>query len=187
MADIYVQPEDVWDYAKEHTADGFDTVIAENPEFGISIYLSPNTEDALPSAYVFLSDTSEEMCNEVLYNQSDAKITVQKMYAEYLDESVAYRIVDFLNESESIDEEEDRQNTIDDRESELDNAFFDLLSIICEDSVPDTNLSEICDFMKELVLDSLYEKYKIDIYRPMILEDENGEEFYEEYPYPCMI
>ena len=46
--------------------------------------------------------------------------------------------------------------------------------------------SEVYDDLKEHFLEYMARKWGLVIHRPMFLEDENGEEFYEDYPYDCI-
>ena len=40
--------------------------------------------------------------------------------------------------------------------------------------------------LKDHVCEWLYQECRLSVNRPMFLEDENGDEFYEEFPYDCM-
>ena len=76
---------------------------------------------------------------------------------------------------------------IDEREEELDDALMYFLEAACEGQpcifLDDDEIEEIKDHFCEY----LWKKYKLHIYRPMWLEDENGEEFFSNYPYEVMI
>ena len=91
-----------------------------------------------------------------------------------------------------MDDEEytryEEESEIDEREAEIYEAVVSFLSTILEtdiDSfVDDADL--IYEDCAEHFLEYLSRKWGFEIRRPMYLEDENGEEFYEEYPYECM-
>lgn len=75
-----------------------------------------------------------------------------------------------------------------DRQLELENAAVDFLAAVLETSVVYAEKRASC-FLPEFVdhvLEYLYKEHAIDPYRPMVLVDDSGKEFFEEYPYSCM-
>ncbi len=182
---IIVQASEVWGlFQREREALAtHQRKIGENPEFGAEVFLEES--DGKPNIVAYLDD--EEVYSELCVSESDCKTTVQKFYDEYLTEKV-------LNRYFGEDEEDDythfeEQSEIDDREAELDMAVEDFLSIALDgfnlDDVVDMS-DEICEDIKEHFLEYLARKWSLPIRRPMYLEDEDGEEFFEEYPYECM-
>ena len=91
-------------------------------------------------------------------------------------------------EDEEYDEDDLAQVLIDEREDEIDAAVDDFLAVILQTNgyEYDSAIDEIHDDAKEHFIEYLARKFKFEIYRPMYLEDENGEDFFEEYPYGCM-
>ena len=61
--------------------------------------------------------------------------------------------------------------------------LFDLL----DKSVAEDVIEEIADDVKEHTLEYIARRHGLPIYRPMYLEDEDGKDFYSEYPYEEMI
>jgi len=177
-AKIYIEAEDTWRYFKENEDDLENVMhlVAENEDYGVEIYLE--NEGGLPgfSAYV----DSDLMLTERAINEKDCEITAARIYDDYLTE----RFFETLGEHDDSLTKVDELTIIDEREDELDLVFEDLLHI-ASDGKADTY--EILEQVKDDVLELLYRKYKISIWRPMYLVDEDGEEFYEEYPYECMI
>lgn len=93
---------------------------------------------------------------------------------------------------EEIDSDEYEQyqieTKIEDREKEIDDSFQDFMYTVLEfdlEKVLD-NPEEIYEDCKEHFLEYIARKWGLAIRRPMILEDDNGDEFFEEYPYDCM-
>lgn len=182
---IIVQSSEVWGlFQREREALATHQMkIGENPEFGAEVFLEES--GGKPNIVAYLDD--EEVYSELCVSESDCKTTVQKFYDEYLTEKV-------LNRYFGEDEEDDythfeEQSEIDDREAELDMAVEDFLGVVLEgfslDDVVDVS-DEICEDIKEHFLEYLARKWCLHIRRPMYLEDEYGEEFFEEYPYECM-
>lgn len=135
----------------------------------------------LPSIVVYLNGS--ELYEECAVNENDCTQTVRKVFYEYLTEE---RLVNKILEADAEDHEEE----IDNREDELDTAVFDFISEVMGEPVDitlgKTKAEEIYEDFKEHALEYLARKWKLNIYRPMILEDENGEEFFEEYPYDVL-
>lgn len=154
--------------------------IAENPEFGAEIYLEE--VNGRPRIVAYLDD--EEVYGEFCVNADDCRTTARNIYSSYLTENVLNYY--FSEEDEVIEQEME----IDDRESELDMAFCECLDIILDSAVAHTtgwnNVDEIYEDIKEHTLEYMARRWGLPIRRPMFLEDENGETFYEEYPYECM-
>ena len=66
---------------------------------------------------------------------------------------------------------------------------MDYISDLMDDSIDsfgDADSFEIAQDVLDHICEYLYRKHDISSRRPMILEDENGEEFFEEFPYECM-
>lgn len=150
--------------------------IAENDEFGVEIFLSSVNGD--PTITVMADDIQQY---EVTTNLLNLEAICKMVYDRYLDNAVS-------SLSGTSDNNEDLQNDIDDRESELDAAVDDFLGVVLQTFGYDDGsmIDEIHDDVKEHFLEYLFRKHGVEIYRPMFLEDEDGEEFFEEYPYECM-
>lgn len=176
---IIIEADDVWDYFRRHKAELRNEVhiIAENDEYGVSVSLTEEREYPLVTVYVddYLYD------EESALSKDDCTKVVEDLYDRYLTSNILT-----LDEEESAFTQED---AISEREIELDDAFISLLDSILEggiDSVVE-DADEVYEDIKDHVLEYIARKHKLPIYRPMMLEDEDGEEFFTEYPYECMI
>lgn len=174
-------------------------VIAECPELGVVIYLTAEERGSqtsgkttvIPNILVFVDGT--ELYEEVAVGESDCEDTVKRIYYEYLtEERLISKVIDSDTskdkaEVEAEAEAEDQQQEIDDREEVIDNALYDFLTEILVDPlemiVGQSEAEDIYEDVKEHLLEYLYRKWDLDIYRPMYLEFEDGEESFEEYPY----
>ena len=184
-AKIQCEPAEVW-AVFQREKEKLRTImwqIAENEELGVVIYLTEEDRGnaMLPSIVVYLNGS--ELYEECAVNENDCTQTVRKVFYEYLTEE---RLVNKILEADAEDHEEE----IDNREDELDTAVFDFISEVMGEPVDitfgKTKAEEIYEDFKEHALEYLARKWKLNIYRPMILEDENGEEFFEEYPYDVL-
>ena len=198
-AKVFVEAWDVWGVFFQN----LDTLrshlkrIAENPEYGVVIYVTE--EDNLPSIQVYIDENV--FYTEECLDKNDCTSTVKKIYEEYLSSKVIDKIIEKNREEEEPQEEmtdddddyeeythDELEEEIDEREDEIDLAISDLLSTVCDADIRTfcDNAEEIMEDCKEHFLEYLYLKWGFEIRRPMFLEDENGVEFYEEFPYDCI-
>ena len=157
--------------------------IAENEAIGVVIYLSDT--NGRPTITVLADDMQVAEATTGVDGLSEL---TQTMYDTYLDEQA---FISAMTEGETDDEyneEELAEALINEREDELDVAVDDFLATVLQTNgyEYDSAIDEIHDDVKEHFLEYLARKFKIELYRPMYLEDENGEDFFEEYPYGCM-
>lgn len=175
---ITVAPSDVWGYFHAH-----------KDKFGSDMYLIAESGDGLTGIYIteqdgdpqFIVESSNEVIDEdMAVTKIDCEETAKKLYADYL----GYDADDDLP---LYDEEENEKETINEREEELDLIFQNLVLDILGDNYPEDNIDDITDDIKEHVLEYMARRHGLTIYRPMFLEDEDGVDFYSEYPYEEMI
>lgn len=157
--------------------------IAENEAIGVVIYLSDT--NGHPTITVLADDMQVA---EVTTGIDGLSELVQTMYDTYLDENAFIATMTEGEDDGEYDEEELAEALINEREDELDVAVDDFLATVLQTNgyEYDSVIDEIHDDVKEHFLEYLARKFKIELYRPMYLEDENGEDFFEEYPYGCM-
>lgn len=164
--------------------------IAHNEDYGIEIYLSAAQRGTmtLPCITVFQDDN--ELYYEVAVNEIDCEQTVKKIYYEYLsEERLINRLIEDAEEAEESKAEQVMEDEIETREDELMGVTMDFISTLMDDSIDSLGADdsfEIAQDVLDHVCEYLYRKHGVSARRPMVLEDENGEEFFEEYPYECM-
>ena len=171
--------------------------IAENPEYDVVIYITEEDRGTLmfPN-FVVLMDGSV-LYEEAAVNENDCEQTCKKIYYEYLtEERLINKVIEAdMGESngntfDEEEEEEDQEAEIEERESDLNDAVKNFIAdVLCDplsSFVGKDEAEEIYEDFKEHALEYLARKWELSIYRPMILEDEDGEEFFEEYPYDVM-
>ena len=195
MPTIIVEPKDVWRFFlqnREVLREKLRT-IAENLTDGIEIYVTE--EGNLPQILVFEDD--EEIFAEIAQDPDDCVDTVQYVYDVYLDPTPYISAADddddddkpgFSGFADFEYDDGDIDNVMQAREDDLSDAVYVMLDTVLENSdrgFPD--IEEYIEPVKDLVCEYLARQCGLDIWRPMILEDENGAEFYEEYPYECIV
>ena len=157
--------------------------IACNSDIGIEIYLSAEERGtgSFPCISVFQDDS--EIYSEVCLDEIDCERTTKKIFDEYLS---AERLINRLADES---DEEGQQEEIENREEELCGVTMDYISALMDESIDALGADESFEIAEDVLdhmCEYLYRKHGISARRPMILEDENGEEFFEEYPYECM-
>lgn len=184
-------PTEVWDLFQRKRKELTATYerIAYNSDIGIEIYLSSEWKDGKDDGYfpcitVFMDDN--EIYDEVAVDETDCENTVKKIYFEYLSEE---RLVNRLADEEDGTEDE-AQAEIEMSEDFLCGSTLDYIENLTgeplEKVVGEREAYEIAQDVLDHMCEYLYRKHHVSVRRPMILEDEDGEEFYEEYPYECM-
>lgn len=184
-------PNEVWDLFQRKRKELTATYerIAYNSDIGIEIYLSSEWKDGKDDGYfpcitVFMDDN--EIYDEVAVDETDCENTVKKIYFEYLSEE---RLVNRLADEEDGTEDE-AQAEIEMSEDFLCGSTLDYIENLTGESlekvVGEREAYEIAQDVLDHMCEYLYRKHHVSVRRPMILEDEDGEEFYEEYPYECM-
>lgn len=178
---IIIEAPDVWDFFQRNRGDSLCEMIAESPEYGVSVWLS----DCDGDADIQVMADNDIVCEEYAYSATDCEETCELIYDEYL----TSKVVDVLCKLDEMNREIKEDEEIDDRESELDAAVFDFLETVLEDDPCAVigNVEEIFEDIKDHILEYLARKHDLPIRRPMYLEDEDGEDFYEVYPYEAMI
>ena len=187
---VSYEPGELWDlfiekkdYLKTHTI-----IIAENPEIDSTVFLTAEMIDGeyYPSVTVWFEDA--EVYSETVDNMLDLKEAAEDIYESYLsDDFMTQRYFATVDKEDEIN---DQQDAIDQRECELYDAAADFLEVICNAKlskiVSYSEADDICEDIVNRVCEHLYTEYNISVFRPMMLEDENGEEFYEKFPYDCL-
>lgn len=186
---VILTPSEVWSFFSEN---GFKftskvSEIAENKEFGVVVYLS--AEGINPNIIVTQDDVT--IHEEVAISPIDCERIVEEVFDQYLTYMV-FNAIDVCNTTPlpspavAVDNTINHDSEIETREAELDEALMSFLSVVVEDERELDYLDpEIVDDIKDHFLEYLAKEYGLPIYRPMYLEDDDGE-WYEEYPYDHM-
>lgn len=182
MTDIIYEPEEVWSLFLAMKGNlGIKHLLAYD-DTGVEVNMVPalcrdfGDEEVLP--YIVVSQFDEPEVEEVCINKQDCTKTAEELY-EYLD-----RENDIIEEEIEEKEGDYLQKTIDDHELELVDIFDDFLRTIV---VEDKDFELYCDdkTVKDLLDRTLamISKQGIPVYRPAMLEKDDGTSVYVEYPY----
>lgn len=179
---VYCKPQDVIERFYDNVYGTMESVImAEDFDDGMQINMYD--EDGYPKIVVLVDGGVVDVTE--IAELGDTEQIVGKLYKDYGFDK------DAILEQEPEDPgilDEINEELIEERQCELEDVMIDFLSVVIEKNIVATQavfgdkVPEIIDH----VLEYLYKEHGIDIYRPMILVDENDQEFFEEHPYPCM-
>lgn len=184
MQEIIIEPCSLWEYLKGLDKRGqLDNImyeIAKSEEYGTVVYVS---KDEKGRYRISVEADDIEVYSDFIYNKEDAEETCNKIYNNYLTDRVVEVLMEIGEDSALAQMDE-----IEIREEELTNIVtVFIMDVLGGDTYYDgTIFDEIIDDCKEHFLEYMARKHGFTIYRPMILEDEDGKDFFEEYPYECM-
>lgn len=152
--------------------------IAENQEFGVSVELTASKNCGIVMVMVDNDCISETE----IYERTESERVVSDIYDKFITGDVMSNLMDAEYENKNGVSQDDM---IDERELDLDDAIYDMLSVFLDnDASLKGNGDKIVSCMKDTIAETLYKKFNISIYRPMHLVDEDGNESFEEFPYP---
>lgn len=185
---IAVEASEVWRYFYRTFGERGEklTEIANNPEFGVSVYIS--SADGYPCISVFADD--DAVFESVVYDEETCREISKMIYEEYLTENLVNLLSDEAPDEapdEETLEEMEFEVMITEREDELDLAIDNFLYVVLDGLIdePSDDYDAIAEDCKEHFLEYIARKHELPVRRPMFLEYEDGEEF-EEYPYENM-
>lgn len=186
--EIIIEAPNLWDYYLKHNDVLLKEMhkVAQNKDFGTEIYVT--SENGYLSFLVTADDNT--VYETTVLTKTDCDSVARYLYDNYLTDKFLTIVGNSFYES---DDEEFTLETDDDlikaREDSLDEAvqaFVEAVVIEDDDYLYINDFTEVYEDLKEHFLEYMYRKHNIPIYRPMFLEDEDGEEFFEEYPYDCL-
>lgn len=165
VGQIHIEAKDVWKRFWQEMPALKETMLhmaEDNTTDNIEIYLTE--DDGMPQIIVFVNDKQIE--DHTVGNPVECEDVTQSIYDAY------------ITTEESL---------ITTREDELNEILYDFLWQITNDmDFVESNRIDVDD-IKEDLLEHLARNHGIPVYRPMYLVDENGEEFFEEFPYEHMV
>ena len=200
MVTIVIEPEELFGYIRQHETQLKDEMheVARNDDYDISIYITGRDEvkNRYSIGQIVVCNGDEEIYREPVVGEEDVQRTARRIYNKYLSPTIVEALNLYKqpakNDDADDDEEDDprleREALIEDREIELDDALQAFLDAVCEHESSSYYIDDdILGDIKEHFLEYIARKWKLPVYRPMMLEDEDGKEFFEDYPYESMI
>lgn len=145
-------------------------VMAENEGMQVSMF----DEDGFPKLIVSYEDKILDAMT--LDDPLEAPVITEEFYKQY------------IYEDEDMDDPVVQDSVIKEREQELEDAAIDFLSVVLEKNISETEKEckgMVAEFIDH-VMEYLFTEHSIDPYRPMVLVDDEENEYFEEYPYSVM-
>ena len=181
---VVYKPDEVWSYFVDNCEDmviqGEEHMIAESDEYKIYITSSEDCTTGIVRVY----DTpDEDLISEDLFGEVECEEIIQNIYDEFINTCKT-------KDTKSLFEE--HKDEILDSEDNLTDAVTYFIHEAVSATVPTCRLSTMKDDLgitdeeieeaKNHFLEYLYIKLGIDLYRPMIVQFDDGEKFFE-HPY----
>ena len=187
MTHIEIQPADVWAFIQGNEAylEDDDFEIASNSDYGVSITVFVMADRIQLAVWM----DGQMVQNVNVTNSKQCEEQARALYDEYLTSQVFETVEKQTSKPADPDEHLDalQKQEVDLREEELSNAVLDLIMIALDDDYDgDEDITVICDRAKEAFLGFLGKRLNLPVYRPMLLEADDGTEFYSDYPYQSM-
>lgn len=182
---VVYNPNEVWDYFLDYCEDMVEKeeehMIAESLDRSNRIYIT--SSDDCTTAIIRVYDIDEDLVDEELVGEQECESVISKLYREF----GMYKDKDT---EKSLFEE--HMDEIVDSEENLTEAVTYFLHEAVSSTIPASRLSTIkkdlgitddeIETMKNHFLEYIYIKFGIDLYRPMIVQFDDKEEFFE-HPY----
>ena len=182
---VVYEPDEVWDYLIDNCEDmlvqGEEHMIAESDEYKIYLYASDDCTTGIVRVY----DTpDEDMVAEDIFGEAECESVILKTYKEF-------GVIKDNNDTQKSLFEEHKDEIIDYEDNLTDATLYFLYEVVsyptigCKLSTIKENLGitdEEIEKMKNHFVEYIYVNLGIDLYRPMIVQFEDKEEFFE-YPY----
>lgn len=186
-AQVFITPDNVWGYFQSHKDELLkeSKLIACEPEYGTEVHLSVN--GSFPSIEV--TQDGYDVSVDCPYSAEECEHMATEVYDNYIFGDVigSFLDVECDGEHSECDElsTEEELYIIDEREDELKDSVLDMLVAFAPNflEIAD-NPDGICEDLVNNIAEYLFTKCGISVYRPMYVEDENGNDEFLEFPYP---
>lgn len=168
---VYMQPEEIYQYWMTHlgSLEYAPYKVAEHTRREVEVYISVPAGKTDELTFTIIK--GGVVCAEyAAYNKEDIQFIFEEIEVEDLSDISDPGLV-------SVDED-----LVEERENELDDALLDLVDVFCQEDNPNLNQDQL-DELKDIICSIFKKKYGASVYRPMLLEDENGREYMSNFPY----
>ena len=191
MQKIVYDPSEIYEVFQEEKLDiaNHRLLVAENDDF--QIFLDCMASKSLEYIGMMVIESEGYIIEEDFFDdEKECNSIFEKAFINYI----------FTAETtDVVDKKDETNDTVYDKNGKLDIFYVDeieqregdlsLAVINFIDAISDTQMSyaltdEEVDEIKDHFIEYLYRKFGLSIYRPMELVMDNGDEVYEEYPYP---
>lgn len=168
---VYMQPEEIYQYWMTHlgSLEYAPYKVAEHTRREVEVYISVPAGKTDELTFTIIK--GGVVCAEyTAYTKEDVEFIFEEIEVEDLSDISDPGLV-------SMDED-----LVEERENELDDCLLDLIDVFCQEDNPNLNQDQL-DELKDIICSIFKKKYGASVYRPMLLEDENGREYMSNFPY----
>lgn len=169
---IYMQPTEVYQYWQTHlgSLEYAPYKVAEHTRREVEVYISVPAGKTDELTFTIIKGGI--VCAEyTAYTKEDVEFIFEEIEVEDLSDISDPSVASAIDEDIVIE-----------REAELDDALLDMIDVFCQEDNPRLNNDQL-DELKDIVCAIFKKKYGASVYRPMLLEDENGKEYMSNFPY----
>lgn len=167
-------------------------LIAENPDFGVEIYLGGEVKygsGLFPTITVFVDN--DVVFDETAYTTMEFRDMLEDIYKIYLTSNFIdgaaemEKVVKEEEDDDPIPSEQDEEEEIGEQESLLDEQVLAFLAVAYgyDPLEKQENGDDILEKLKDAFCMACAEHVGDGIYRPVYIEDKNGKWVFERYPY----
>lgn len=191
MQKIVYDPEEIYEVFQEEKLDiaNHRLLVAENDDF--QIFLDCMASKSLEYIGMMVIESEGYIIEEDFFDdEKECNSIFEKAYINYiLTETVVEKAKEEENVYDTIYDKDGKLNTfyvdeIEQREGDLSLAVVNFIDAISDTQMSYALTDEEVDEIKDHFIEYLYRKFGLSIFRPMEIVMDNGDEVYEEYPYP---
>lgn len=184
---IHVPADQIWEFYKENEErlKSEFVLVAENTDTDYAVYLTDEKDDPVLAAAKIDGEVERK---ETCHDADSCEETAWIMYHSYLFPITVEKSES--NDNEGLDDSSERSDIDDmiyERHDELILAASDFLDAVLQlNDTEESSLSVCGTDMIEDILEGMLESLSengIPVYRPMFVEDEDGNEVFVEFPY----
>lgn len=183
--EIVLSASEVWEYFQTHKEDleKHMHLIASNPEYGTEVYITEDT--GFPN--IVVTADGQQVYERVTISDVDCNKTVEEVYSKYLTANAVFELTD-AEDYLYADANDDVEEIINEREDALYGAVYDFLSLASDEyfDFDSPDVDDIIEDCKEHFLEYIARKHGVRVYRPMVLEYNDGTEEVSDFPYEDM-
>lgn len=172
---VYMWPDEIYQYWQTHlgSLEYAPYKVAEHTRREVEVYISVPAGKTDELTFTIIKGGIA--CAEyVAYTKEDVEFIFEEIEVEELS--------DISDPSVALKTGEYDEDIVTEREAELDDALLDMIDVFCEEDNPRLNNEQLDEF-KDIICAIFKKKYGASVYRPMLLEDENGREYMSNFPY----
>ena len=191
MQKIVYDPSEIYEVFQEEKLDiaNHRLLVAENDDF--QIFLDCMASKSLEYIGMMVIESEGYIIEEDFFDdEKECNSIFEKAFINYIFTAETTDVVDKKDETNDTVYDKDGKldifyvDEIEQREGDLNLAVINFIDAISDTQMSYALTDEEVDEIKDHFIEYLYRKFGLSIYRPMEIVMDNGDEVYEEYPYP---